>query len=207
MKQLLSRALLITAMAVFACTSSSSQEPRTSSTQVAENNILIVYLSRTENTGVLANIIREQVGGRLERIETVAPYPTDYDAIVAKVAKENETGYLPPLKTNIPNIRTFDIVFVGFPTWGMQLPPPIKSFLKGHDLSGKTVVPFNTHGGYGSGSSFRSIEELCPNSTVLEGISIRGGLERDGIKLAIDGNRRGEVARDVADWLRRIRVL
>ena len=194
-------------MAVFASAPSLSQEPRTSSARVAENNILIVYLSRTENTAALANIISEQVGGRLERIETQTPYPTDYDAIVAKVAKENETGYLPPLRTKIQNIRNYDIVFVGFPTWGMQLPPPQKSFLKGHDLSGKTIVPFNTHGGYGSGSSFRSVEELCPNSTVLEGISIRGGLERDGIRLAIDGNRRGEVARDVAAWLRRIRLL
>lgn len=70
MEQLLSRALLITAMAVFACASSLSQEPRTSSTRVDENDVLIVYLSRTKNTQVLANIIREQVGGRLERIET-----------------------------------------------------------------------------------------------------------------------------------------
>ncbi len=162
MKQLLSRALLITAMVVFACASSLSQEPRISSTRVAQKSILIVYLSRTENTAVVANIIREQVGGSLERIEIQTPYPADYDAIVAQVAKENETGYLPPLKTSIQNIRAYDIVFVGFPTWGMQLPPPMKSFLKGHDLSGKTIVPFNTHGGYGSGSSFRSIEELCP---------------------------------------------
>jgi len=130
-KQLLSRALLLMAVAVVASASSLSQEQRISSTRVAENNILIVYLSRTENTGVLANIIREQVGGRLERIETQTPYPSDYDAIVAKVAKENETGYLPPIKTNIQNIRTYDIVFVGFPTWGMQLPPPNKKLPEG----------------------------------------------------------------------------
>jgi hypothetical protein len=31
---------------------------------------------------------------------------------------------------------------------GMQLPPPMKSFLKQHDLNGKTILPFNTNAGY-----------------------------------------------------------
>jgi flavodoxin len=207
MNRLFTRTLLLTVMAVLACASSFSQESSTTSAPAIKKAVLIVYLSRTENTAVLANIIREQTGGRLEPIELQTPYPADYDAIVAQVARENDTGYLPPLRTRIRNIRDYDIVFVGFPTWGMQLPPPMKSFLKEHDLSGKTVVPFNTHGGYGKGSSFRSVEELCPGCKVLEGLSIRGGLERDGIKLAIQGDRRGEVVREVSAWLRRIQLL
>ena len=204
--ELLLRRLLITATAALACASSLAQDPSASSTATAQKNILIVYLSRTQNTAVVADIIREQVGGRLEPIELQTPYPADYDAIVAQVARENDTGYLPPLKTEIQNIRTYDILFVGFPTWGMQLPPPVKSFLKRHDLSGKTVVPFNTHGGYGAGSTFQSIEQLCPKSKVIEGLSVRGGLERDGIELAIKGERRDEVARQVTAWLRRAQL-
>ena len=204
--ELLLRRLLITATAALACASSLAQDLRASSTATAQKNILIVYLSRTQNTAVVADIIQEQVGGRLEPIELQTPYPADYDAIVAQVARENDTGYLPPLKTEIQNIRTYDILFVGFPTWGMQLPPPVKSFLKRHDLSGKTVVPFNTHGGYGAGSTFQSIEQLCPKSRVIEGLSVRGGLERDGIELAIKGERRDEVARQVTAWLRRAQL-
>lgn len=204
--ELLLRRLLITATAALACASSLAQDLRASSTATAQKNILIVYLSRTQNTAVVADIIQEQVGGRLEPIELQTPYPADYDAIVAQVARENDTGYLPPLKTEIQNIRTYDILFVGFPTWGMQLPPPVKSFLKRHDLSGKTVVPFNTHGGYGAGSTFQSIEQLCPKSKVIEGLSVRGGLERDGIELAIKGERRDEVARQVTAWLRRAQL-
>lgn len=204
--ELLLRRLLITATAALACASSLAQDLRASSTATAQKNILIVYLSRTQNTAVVADIIREQVGGRLEPIELQTPYPADYDAIVAQVARENDTGYLPPLKTEIQSIRAYDILFVGFPTWGMQLPPPVKSFLKRHDLSGKTVVPFNTHGGYGAGSTFQSIEQLCPKSKVIEGLSVRGGLERDGIELAIKGERRDEVARQVTAWLRRAQL-
>lgn len=167
-------------------------------------NILIVFLSRTNNTKAVAEIIRDEVCGEMVELELETPYPEDYDAIVSQVARENETGYLPPLKTEIENIRDFNTVFVGFPTWGMQLPPPMKSFLNKYDLSGKTVIPFNTNGGYGLGSSIRQVEELCPDSKILESFSVRGGLERDGIYLDIEGDRREEVRAQVIEWLQKI---
>lgn len=92
--------------------------------------ILIVYLSRTKNTQALAEIIHENLGGDLHAPELLTPYPEDYQTMVDQVAEENSSGYLPPLKTKIENIKDYDVVFVGFPTWGMQLPPPVKSFLK-----------------------------------------------------------------------------
>ena len=92
--------------------------------------ILIVYLSRTSNTKAVAEFIRDEVGGDLVPIELEKPYPADYRTTVDQVAKENETGFLPPLKTRIDRIEQYDIVFVGFPTWGMQMPPPMKSFLR-----------------------------------------------------------------------------
>jgi flavodoxin len=92
--------------------------------------ILIVYLSRTNNTKAIAEIIQENVGGTLVALELQNPYPENYKATVDQVVKENETGFLPTLKTKIDSIQNYDIVFMGFPTWGMQLPPPMKSFLK-----------------------------------------------------------------------------
>jgi flavodoxin len=139
-------------------------------------------------------------------VESAEPYPENYDELVAQVAEENESGYTPPLKTKVENIQAYDTVFFGFPTWDMQLPPPMKSFLRERDLSGKNVVPFNTNGGYGVGSSFQTIEDRCPNSDVLEGFSTRGGSETDGIYLAIKGERREEVHAEVADWLQNVQV-
>lgn len=167
-------------------------------------DVLIVYLSRTGNTEAVAEIILDEVGGDIVELELETPYPEDYDAIVAQVARENETGTLPPLKTEIENIGDYNTVFVGFPTWGMRLPPPMKSFLNEYDLSEKTVIPFNTNGGYGLGSSIRQIEELCPDSKILESFSVRGGLERDGIYLDIKGDRREEVHAEAVEWLRNI---
>jgi flavodoxin len=169
-------------------------------------HILIAYLSRTQNTAAIANIIHQEVGGTLVTIEPATPYPEDYSEIVAQVDEENSRGFVPPLTTKIENIRQYQIVFVGFPTWGMQLPPPLKSFLKEHDLSGKTVIPFNTHGGYGKGSSFQTIEALCADSRVLEGFSTKGGLEKEGIHLAIRDERRQEVRAEVIAWLQRLKL-
>ena len=173
----------------------------------AERKVLIVYLSRTNNTKALAEIIHKSVGGTLVALELERPYPADYTATVHQVARENETGYLPPLKTRIDRIEQYDVVFLGFPTWGMQLPPPMRSFLRQYRLEGKTVVPFNTNAGYGEGDSFRTVRELCPVSTVLEGFVTRGGVERDGQYLVIKERRAEEAREEVESWLKKIGML
>jgi len=124
---------------------------------LTDKNVLIVYLSRTNNTKAVAEIIQSNLGGTIVSLELEKPYPEDYQTTVKQVEKENETGFLPALNTKIDSIEKYDVVFVGFPTWGMQLPPSVKSFLKNYDLGGKTVIPFNTHAGYGIGSSINVI--------------------------------------------------
>jgi len=171
------------------------------------DKILIVYLSRTNNTKAIAGIIHETVGGKLVALELKNPYPEDYKTIVEQVAKENETGFLPPLKTKIDSIEKYDLVLVGFPTWGMQLPPPMKSFLNQYDLSGKTVAPFNTNAGYGVGSSFETVKKLCPKSKILEGFSITGGVERDGIYFVMKGEKEKQARGEVKKWLKKIKLI
>lgn len=173
----------------------------------AEKKILIVYLSRTNNTKAVAEFIHQRVGGALIALEPENPYPANYNAAVQQVARENDTDFTPALKTKIDRIEQYDYVFIGFPTWGMRLPPPMKSFLRQYDLKGKTIIPFNTNAGYGEGSSFQTVRELCPNSTITEGFVTRGGIERDGQLLAIKEARAGEVRKEVDNWLRKIKML
>lgn len=169
--------------------------------------ILIVYLSCTSNTKAIAEMIKNNVGGDLIPIELQNPYPEKYKEIVDQVAKENESGYLPPLKTKIGNIEKYDVVFVGFPTWGMQLPPPMKSFLKQYNYSRKTVIPFNTNAGYGTGSSFETVKELCFKSKILEGFSTKGGIEREGGLFVMEGEREKQVQLEVQKWLKKIGLM
>lgn len=189
------------------CATAMAQNPGASRAVMDKADVLIVYLSRTRNTQAVAEIIHDAVGGTLVGLELKTPYPENYAAIVAQVAKEDEVGYLPPLTTRIADIRQFRTVFIGFPTWGMQLPPPIKSFLKEYDLRGKTVIPFNTNAGYGVGSSIQQVRSLCTGCNVQQGYSTKGGLERDSIYLAIEGKRREAVRGEIRKWLREIGAL
>lgn len=90
---------------------------------------------------------------------------------------------------------------------GGPMPPPIKSFLHQYDLSGKTIIPFNTHAGYGAGSSFEQLKQLSPASQVLEGFSTKGGIERDGVLFVMEGGKQIQVRNEVNAWLAKLRVL
>jgi len=200
--------LTISTLLCLASVPSRAQQPAASSQRVPpEKNTLIVYLSRTNNTKAIAEIIHENVGGTLVALELETPYPADYRATVQQVVRENETGYLPPLKTKIEHIDQYDFVFLGFPTWGMELPPPVKSFLHQYNLKEKTVISFNTNGGYGVGSSFETVKELCPQSTILQGFTTRGGSEIDGHSLVIKYARAEEASNEVQSWLKTIGML
>jgi len=190
-----------------ACSSSGLRDTIAAAPTISDTNkVLIVYLSRTNNTKAVAEIIHKKVGGTLVALELEKPYPGNYQETVKQVASENESGYLPPLKTKIHSIQSYDVVFIGFPTWGIQLPPPMKSFLKQYNLSGKIIAPFNTNAGYGVGSSPETVRKLCPNSTVLEAFSTKGGVERDGIKFVIEGEKEKQVNDDITKWLQKINM-
>lgn len=202
------KSLIIAAtLALLSLGCEAQQRPAHAQPRNGERPVLIVYLSRTNNTRAIADIIHEEVGGTVIPLELETPYPADYRAIVQQVVRENEMGYLPPLKTKIDNIEQYGIVFLGFPTWGMRLPPPVKSFLRQYSLKGKTVIPFNTNAGYGEGSSFQTVKELCRQCTILEGFVTRGGVERDGQYLVIKGPRAQEARKEVKEWLTKIGVM
>lgn len=140
--------------------------------------ILIAVFSYTGNTRRVAEAIRQKTGGTLIEIEPETPYSKDYQAVVKQGKEEVDSGFLPKLKTKAANIRDYDVIFVGSPIWWYTIAPPVASFLHDHDLSGKTVVPFFTHGGYGIGHSLKDIRKYAPGA-VLAG---EFELDRDSLK-------------------------
>ena len=155
--------------------------------------ILVAYFSHSGNTREIANQIHKSVGGDIFEIQSVKPYPHDYDAVVEQAKQELESGYKPALKTKIENIKSYDLVFIGYPIWWGTVPAPVRTFLSEYDFSGKTIVPFCTHEGSGLGRSVTDISKLCPKSTLLDGVAIRG---RD-VKTAQN---------KVSEWLQKIKI-
>ncbi|MFV0681001.1 flavodoxin family protein [Ottowia sp.] len=171
-------------------------------TDAASNNVLIVYLTRTRNTEVLARIMQTHTGGTLASLAVQTPYPANYDAHVDQVARENARGFLPPLNKPVDPAR-YSTVLVGFPTWGMQLPPPVKSWLSQVDLRGKRVLPFNTHAEYGVGTGFDTVRALAEGADVLQGLSIQGGYEKRGLLLGLQGDKIQQADTQAKAWLAR----
>ncbi|MCG4282211.1 flavodoxin family protein [Lacticaseibacillus saniviri] len=162
---------------------------------------LIVYYSRTGNTKAVAELIQQEVGGDLAQIETKTSRPSNYRAEVEQNAREQEQSVKPALKSNLPDLKQYDRIFIGSPTWNMALPQAVVSFMANNDFAGKTVIPFNTNGGYGVGSVFTQIKQGTSGARVLKGFSIKGGEEINGILLAIKGNRRVTVSKEIRTWL------
>lgn len=167
----------------------------------SESKNVIVYFTRTGNTQAIAELIHKKRGGDLFKIETRLPYPIDYQQQVAQNVSEQTNDVLPSLKTKIINFAQYEIVFIGIPTWNMALPQPVISFIKQYDWRGKTVIPFNTNGGYGPGTTFAQIQNLITPANLLPGLTIKGGEEINGKKLVIKDNVRLQAEQQVNDWL------
>jgi len=131
------------------------------------SNVLIVYYSRSGNTQAMAKMIQAATGVRTKR--------------------------WPAIKTHIAGIKKYDYIFVGSPNWGSSIAPPVSSFLKSHNLTGKVIIPFMTHGGGGFGHGVADMKALCPQSKFLEG-------------LPVNGNRVASSESIVKRWIQKLKI-
>ena len=165
--------------------------------------ILVVYFSRTGeeynvgtitkgNTAIVAEFIAQKVGANTFEIKAEPPYPDGYEECTALAKRELESNARPKFVANVDNRAQYDTVFIGFPIWWGAVPRVLLTFLEANDFSGKTIVPFCTHGGSGLAGTEREIAEACPNAKLLDGLAIVGKQCQD----APDA-----VRKDVDAWL------
>lgn len=167
------------------------------------DNVLITYFSRAGenynvgvvergNTDLLAEIVAEETGGELFRIETVREYPSTYDEMLTVATEERTNKERPELKTSIENFGSYDVIFVGYLIWWGDMPMAMYSFLESYDWDGKTIIPFNTHEGSGQANTVTTIKGICEGAEVMSGFSVRGSVAQN----------EGESARTIVqNWL------
>lgn len=148
-----------------------SQEPSDQAPTPAHAGFIVVF-SRSGNTLKIAERIAAATGLGIFRIETVEPYPDDYDAVLEQARREQSEGIRPELIGGVDNWERYDTVYFGYPTWWSHLPPAVEAFLEQHSLNGKTVAPFNTSGSSGFASTLSDIAEICPEAAILEGLAL-----------------------------------
>lgn len=127
------------------------------------------------NTEVIAKKIQVLVGGDLFEIDTVKLYPKDYTETTKVARDELSTGARPELSALPVNMDDYDTIYLGYPNWWGTFPMAVFTFLESYNFNGKTITPFCTHEGSGSGNSVLDIKNCCFGANVLNGIAIRGG--------------------------------
>lgn len=166
-----------------------------------ENNnqnkrILVAYFSWSGNTKRIANQIHKLVSDDSSSVEMfeivpVKPYSTDYNICIDEAKKEKQAQARPALKNSVQDTTQYDIIILGYPNWWSTIPMPVAAFMESSDFSGKTIIPFCTHGSGGLGQSLKDIERLAPNSKIEEAFSVNssGG---------------SSLLNDLTAWLRRL---
>ena len=159
-------ATLLAAPAVVALASTAARAQSGQNAQLTGGKLLTAYFTRSGNTKVIAGTIHRALRTDLFEIRAAQPYPEDYDATVEQAKQERDRGIEPALAERVRNIAGYETIFLGFPIWGETAPPIIRSFLKAHDLRGKTIQPFITHGGYGLGNCLSVLASHAPGAKI-----------------------------------------
>lgn len=151
---------------------------------------LVIYYSYSGNTRRAAERIGKAIGADLAEIQTVRPYTGSYDDVVDQGQREVDSGFLPELRPLGADLSRYDTIILGTPVWWYTFAPAMNSFLHSADLSGKTVYPFATNGGW-LGHTFRDFEKACRGAQVKAGLDIR-----------FNGDRQMTPDTDIQRWLK-----
>lgn len=143
--------------------------------------MLIVYYSVSNgNTKRIAEELQKATGAEIAEIETVTPYTGSYDEIVDQGQREVKEGFMPEIKPLTVNFADYDVVAVGTPTWWYTMAPAVLTFLKAHAWQGKTVIPFQTHGGW-PGHVIKDMKKICQGADFTQEMAVQfdstGGAE------------------------------
>jgi putative flavodoxin len=149
---------------------------------------LIVYYSYSGITRKLAEDIALITDGDLRELKPQKPYSFSYNTAVKEVREEMEKGYCPTLIQGLEDIENVEVIFIGSPNWLKTFAPPVLSFLRKVDLSGKTIIPFCTHGGGGFGRMIEDYKKECKNSIIKDGIALKGDYSFDELQTWLKNN-------------------
>ncbi len=141
------------------------------------------------NTEIVSEIIADEVGADIFRIQTVNAYPESYEECTKVARQERDSGTRPELASAVANFDGYDVIYLGYPIWYGDMPMAVYTFLESYNFTGKTIVPFCTHAGSGLADTVNSIRSVCGGATVLSGLAIVGTTaqnDTDGVRASVN---------------------
>ena len=140
-----------------------------------KKDVLVTYFSQTGTTRAVAKKIQKLTGGNLLRITPKKKYTSNYDKLVKIAKKEINKNTRPKVTTAAKNIKSYDVIYVGYPIWWHTTPRVVNTFLEKYNLKGKTVIPFCTSGGSEIDESLPALRKSARGATIKEGYTADSG--------------------------------
>ena len=160
--------------------------------QIDTSKALIIYFTRTGNTELFANYIKEKMNIELFKIVPAYPYPEDNDEMSKVCQEEQSSNARPEIKDPLTDVSEYDTILLGTPIWYGHIPNIVMTQLEKLNLNGKTIYPFNTHGGSGVGSTVTDIKQYAIGANVKDGFPLLGTYVKD--------NKEGAM-NDITNWI------
>lgn len=187
---LLMASLLMVSASCSGSKKTSSQAPADvpqNDSQAIEKNgkVLIVFFSHTGenyavgnikvgNTKLVADEIQRATGGDQFEIVPERSYQMPYKELTELAKRESNNNERPAIKGKVEHLGQYQTIFIGGPIWWGTYPQVMFTFFDGHDLNGKTIIPFTTHEGSGLGSTVADLQEIYPNATIRDARAFTG---------------------------------
>ena len=136
------------------------------------SKMLIIYFTKTNNTQLFANYIKNITGIQTHKIIPVGEYEEDSEPLVNKSKEQWANITLPEIKDPLTNISKYDTLLIGYPLWHTHLPNIVAIQIKNLDFKGKVIYPFNTFGTTGVGEGVNDLKTFVEGADVKEGFAI-----------------------------------
>ena len=143
----------------------------------ADENYNVGYIDKG-NTEVIAEYIKEITNADMFKVEPLVPYSKDYMTCIEE-AKLRTNTHNAPIKESIPDITSYEVIYIGTPVYWGGMPEELITALKEVDFNKKIIRPFVTHEGSGLSNVPSQLESICKGAIIMDGIAITGSIVRE----------------------------
>jgi flavodoxin len=119
---------------------------------------LIVYYTLEGNTHYAAKKIASLLDADMLRIKPVKTYPRKGFRKYLWGGKSAVMAETPELEPYTFDASAYDRIVFGFPVWAGNVTPPLRTFIKENDLSGKRFAAFACQSGAGAEKAFEKLK-------------------------------------------------
>jgi flavodoxin len=147
---------------------------------------LVIYYSRTNNTRLVAESIKNEKNAEIMEIRDKKSRsgPVGYMIGAFDALREKRTQ----IEYDAKDLKSYDTVYIGSPVWASKPAPAIMEFIRENDFGGVNAVPFCTMGSSGAETTLNYMNHL-----IISG----GGKISDSFSIAVKNNDVEEATRKI----------